>query len=257
MKELLKDKKQAFLLYTVLLGDASKTAHALGCSVLTIANMAEKENWDEKIGDITKLRKSDRPGDLERAINRAINYADAHRYRLHLQRVLETIQEWDDEKLDEMLIMTTVDKTGNVHQHLSTRALADLSSALEKAHALTYLALGDTAQDRARRKEESDDGVMAASAINQQIIQAMSEHGGAGQLESPKEILLDAQAERAEDIALMEATPEKEKPEAGEPEPGTDLKPIDDLKVPPITKRKRHVRMRKGRTKRHGAKETI
>jgi hypothetical protein len=245
MKENLKDKKQVFLLYTLFCGDATKTSHALGCSVLAVAKLAEEGNWDEKVGEIASLRKSDRPGDLERAINRAINYTDAHRYRLQLQRVLECIQSMPDEELDALLIMSTVDKAGNVHRHLSTRALADLSSALEKAHALTYLALGDTAQDRARRKEESDDGVMAASVMNQQIIEAMAEKGG-GQLESPKDQLEEDQARRAQEIALGKPLAEvfKEEEEATEPQPQTGFE------VPPITKRKRHVRMRKGRTKR-------
>lgn len=213
MKEALNDKKQVFLLYTIFCGDASKTAHALGTDVLSVAKLAEKEGWDEKVGEIAQLRKSDRPGDLERAINRAINYTDAHRYRQQLQRVLAHFQTLTDAEIEELLISETYNKDGVlIKKSLSTRALADLSSALEKAHALTYLALGDTAQDRARRKEEQDDGVMAASVLNQQIIQAMTEKGG-GQLEdSPKNLLEEEQQKRAEEIAIDEAMAEDKKP---------------------------------------------
>jgi hypothetical protein len=200
------DKDQAFLIYTIFCGDASKTAHALNCSVLQIAKMAEEHGWDKKVGEISSLRKSDRPGDLERAINRAINYTDAHRYRRTLQRLLAHFNSMDDVDLEELLITTTVDKAGNMHRHLSTRPFADLSAALEKAHALTYLALGDTAQDRARRKEESDDGVMAASVLNQQIIEAMASQDGGGLEDSPRQQLIEEQNKRAEEIALEEAS---------------------------------------------------
>jgi hypothetical protein len=239
MKEPLSDKKQAFLLYTLFCGDSTKTAHALGCSVLAVAKLAEEGNWDEKVGEIASLRKSDRPGDLERAINRAINYTDAHRYRLQLQRVLEYFQGLPEEQLEDLLITERFDKEGNVvGRSLSTRPFADLSAALEKAHALTYLALGDTAQDRARRKEESDDGVMAATVMNQQIIDAMAEQG---QLEAPSDQLQEAQAKRAQEIALEEASLEKQSPEQPDSPSQFD--------IPPITTRKRRVKMRKGRTK--------
>jgi len=225
--ENLRDEKQVFLLYTLFAGDATKTAHALGCSVLSVARLAEKGNWDKKVGEIAALRNSDRPGDLERAINRAINYTDAHRYRLQLQRVLDQIQALPDDELESLMILTTVDKAGNVHRHLSTRALADLSSAMEKAHALTYLALGDTAQDRARRKEEKEDGVLAASILNQQIIEAMAQ---AGSLEAPREQLEAAQKKRAEEILMSEAS--LESPTSTEDETTT----IDEIMevIPPL-----------------------
>lgn len=196
------DRDQLFLLYMMFCGDAHKTAHAAGVGVLTVATMAKDNDWDKKLGEISALRNSDRPGDLERAINRAINYADAHRYRRHLQRVLAHFQSMTDEQIEALLITETFDKNGIlVKRTLSTRALADLSSALEKAHALTYLALGDTAQDRARRKEESDDGVMAASALNQQIIAAMAKESIVSIEETPKRMLEEAQVERAAEIA--------------------------------------------------------
>jgi hypothetical protein len=236
MKEPLKDKNQVFLLYTLFCGDASKTAHALGKDVnaLDVAKMAEKDGWDKKVGAIAELRRSDRPGDLERAINRAVNYTDAHRYRLELQRVIDYFQSIPDEELRELLITEKFDKEGNViGRSLSTRPFADLSSALEKAHALTYLALGDTAQDRARRKEESDSGVIAASLLNQQIIDAMNDNP------APLTQLEEAQADRAEEIALREQKFTKEDAQKDAPEPQPEFT------VPPIKPKKQ--RMKKGR----------
>lgn len=219
------DKDQLFLLYTLFNGDASKTSAASGgVSTLTIATLAKAEKWDDKVGEIAKLRTSDRPGDLERAINRAINYTDAHRYRRHLQRVINKIVAWPEEKLDEMLISVTVDKQGNVHRHLSTRALADLSSALEKAHALTYLALGDTAQDRARRKEESEAGIISASMMHQQVLKAMQE---ISETQTAQSQLLEARNRLAEEIA--------NDPSTGEPISSSNVASGPaEFKVPPL-----------------------
>lgn len=191
------EKEDAFLLYTIFCGDAIKTAHSLNVDVGTIVALARDEGWDAKVGQLAELRKSDKPGDLERAINRACNFAQAHRVRQELERTIDMIRSWSDAELREMLITTSVDSKGRIATHFSTRPLADLTASLEKAHMLTYLALGDTAQDRARRKEETDDSIIAASAMHAQIAKAMAEIA----IEhSPKEILLKEQIAQASRI---------------------------------------------------------
>jgi hypothetical protein len=194
--DLHKQKQQVFLLYTLFLGDAVKTGHALGLPAPAIAAVAKAEGWDARIADITALRNSDKPGDLERALNRAINYVQAHSYRAQIERVIEEIRGWDPDRLRDLLISESTDKVGNVTTHLSCRPFADLASALEKAHMLTYLALNDTAQDRARRKEETDEGVLAATALHTQIAQAMANIP----VDSPQSKLLSAQQKLAEDL---------------------------------------------------------
>jgi hypothetical protein len=68
-----------------------------------------------------------------------------------------------------------------------------------------------------------------------------------GELENPKDQLLEEQNNRAADIAMEEETPTKDTPNEDGLVPGTDFKGV----IPPITPRKkRAVRMRKGRTKR-------
>lgn len=195
-----KDLQDAFVLYTVFLGDATKTAHALNVSVEAIVNLAEEQGWNEKVGQLAELRKSDKPGDLERAINRAVNFSQAHRTRQQLERAIEMVEGWDQAKLEQNLMMPVVDKkTGRVDYHFSARPLADLTAALEKAHTLTYLALGDTAQDRARRKEETNDSVVASTALHKQIVQGMA---SIGEQATPKAKLLREQLQQAERLKV-------------------------------------------------------
>jgi hypothetical protein len=206
-----KDIADAFVLYTVFLGDAVKTAHALNVSPEAIVNVAEEQGWNEKVGQLAELRKSDKPGDLERAINRAVNFAQAHRTRQQLERAIEMIENWSQEELESNLMMPIVDKkTGSISYNFSARPLADLTAALEKAHTLTYLSLGDTAQDRARRKEETTDSVIAASAMHKQIAEGMAQ---VGREHSAKTKLLGAQLEQANRLAVDKKPKAKAEPE--------------------------------------------
>lgn len=224
-----KQKQQVFLLYTLFLGDAVKTGHAVGLPPAAVASIAKSEGWDEKLSELTALRNSDKPGDLERALNRAINYVQAHSYRAQIERVIEEIRSWDEGELRSKLIMTSTDKAGNTHEHLSCRPFADLASALEKAHMMTYFALNDTAQDRARRKEETDEGVLAATALHTQIANAMANIP----IESPQSKLFTAQQKLAEDLVDLgefgkRMVDDKSKKAGDEPEP-----PLT-LEIPPL-----------------------
>jgi hypothetical protein len=213
---MLRTKQQmedAFVLYTIFLGDAVKTAHALGVPADVIVDLAHEKGWDTKVGQLAELRKSDKPGDLERAINRAVNFAQAHRTRQQLERAIAMVEQWDAKTLERNLLTPILDKkTGQVvGTSFSARPLADLTAALEKAHTLTYLALGDTSQDRARRKEETNDSVLAASALHRQIAAGMAQHA----LEaSPKERLLAEQIDQADRLSAKKSKP---KPEATTP----------------------------------------
>lgn len=224
----LHNKQQAFLLYTLFCGDAIKTAHALGVPPEMVITCSKKEGWDEKVSEITRLRKSDKPGDLERAINRAINYVQAHRYRQQLERVLQRIMSWDPNKFDDLLVTTSTDKLGNIKYQFSTRAFADLASAMERAHMLTYMALGDLSQDRSRRKEDiADEGVIAATQLHEQIVKAMQDISA----DSPREALFNEQARMAREIAVARVDPsEKQFTLERKQEPLT----VVEIIVPPI-----------------------
>jgi len=196
------DREQAFLLYATFCGDLERTAHSLGLRPVDVLKMADEGDWNEKLGAILKLKKSARPGDVERGVNRALNFVQAHKFRLFLERVIRKISSMTDEQVDDY-IFTTPDKEGNPVNKLTTRALADLASAMEKCQAMSYLALSDTTQDRTRRDEASASGESGGD-LHAQIASAMAE---VGKDQSPRAQLFDAQLEIAQ--AAKEDKPKK------------------------------------------------
>lgn len=208
------DRAQVFLLFATFAGDVVRTAHAAGCRPVDVLRVADEEGWTAKLAPILELQKSQRPGDVERAINRALNFAQCHRMRLFLERVLHRVCGMKKEELEEYIMTNKTNKTdknGFGTKVLSTRALADLATALEKTQAMTYQALGDTAQDRGRRKEQSAGDDTNAGELHVRIAAAMSAVKASA---TPRAQLFDAQltlaasqvAEAAK-TAKAEATP--------------------------------------------------
>lgn len=185
------DRAQVFLLYATFAGDVVRTAHAAGCRPVDVLRVAEDEGWMAKLAPILELSKSQRPGDVERAINRALNFAQCHRMRLFLEKVLSRVCGMNAEELQEYIFTSKTDKNGlETSKVLSTRALADLATALEKTQAMTYQALGDTAQDRGRRKEQSAGEDNNAGELHVRIAAAMSVVKASA---TPRAQLFDAQ----------------------------------------------------------------
>lgn len=174
------DREQVFLLYATFAGDVVRTAHAAGVRAVDVLRVADEENWTEKLKPIIELQKSQRPGDMERAVNRAVNYVQAHKLRLFIEKVVGRICGMNEEELKEYLFPqeTQYNKDGSVRcevKKLATRALADLASALEKVHSMTYLALNDVAADRSRRKESAADDAADIGALHVRMAAAMAE----------------------------------------------------------------------------------
>lgn len=182
-------REQCFQIYALFAGDADRTAHAMGISPQDVHDVATEGKWDAKLAAIIALKKSASPGDLERAINRAMTFVQAHRMRLFLDRVLRRLSIMDAEELEEYLFQGEETKLGRIPKKLSTRALADLATAMEKCSAMAAQALCDTVQDRSRRDEMDPDGD-AAGSLHAQIAAAMAEVAADA---SPRVLLLDAQ----------------------------------------------------------------
>lgn len=195
------DREQAFVLFTTFAGDCIRTAAALGIRPVDVLKVADDEGWLSKIEPIIKMKKSAKPGDFDRAMNRALNFAQSHRMRLIVERVIHRLMKMDNEELRDHL--SARDKLGNRMNTFSFRALADLATALEKAQSMSYQALSDTVQDRTRRQEqETGDG--GAGDLNEKIAAAMAAVGAS---ESPRAQLLDAQLEIAENARVELAKP--------------------------------------------------
>lgn len=148
------DVENAFLLYATFCGDVERTAHACGVSASDIIHMSQAEGWNQKLEPILALKKSSEPGDVERAINRALCFVQAHKMRMFLEKVLRKFAAMDDSELDDYIFAEQEGKFG-ITKKLNTRPFADLAAAMEKCHCMAYLALNDSTSERTKRKEES------------------------------------------------------------------------------------------------------
>jgi hypothetical protein len=129
---------------------------------------------------------------MERAINRALNFVQAHKFRMFIDRVIFRLCGMGEKEFESMLMEKT-SSTGHVYSALSTRAVADLASALEKCQSMSYQALNDTTQERVRRNE--DNGEEKAGELHQRIAFAMSKVKGSSTLRAK---LFDAQVDQGE-----------------------------------------------------------
>lgn len=201
--EVLIDREQAFLIYAANTADIEKTAHALGISPIVLLRVVDQEGWNSRLAPILEKMKSQRPGDIERGISRALNFVQSHRFRLVLERALRMMTNWNDAEMEAYLLPQSYTKEGIPDSRkISTRWAADFATALEKCHSMTYAALNDTATERVRRKDETPES--SALDLHARIAQAMS---GAGGTKTPRGLLFDAQLEVAADVAKQAVIP--------------------------------------------------
>lgn len=196
------DRKQVFLLFATLCGNVAQTAAALNISEATIQRLVDEEKWQEKIKSIVEMRNSGKPHVVERAINRAINFTQAHRLRLFVDRVLQKLTDMTDAELEEYVFCSEIPakpgKPGAIVAKLNTRPIADLVAAAEKAQSLSYAALGDSPTERIKREAFVNDTVgESASEIGAKIALAMQEVVAS---ETPRALLFDQQLREAQTV---------------------------------------------------------
>jgi len=198
------NRSTAFLLYATFCGDVERTAHALNVRPIDLVRVADDEGWDAKLGGIIALKKSQRPGDLERAMNRAMNFVQAYLWRQFLDRCMQELLALNQAALNEYLFsemnMGAKPKDGPPQRKLSTRGLADLSAAIEKAQDMTYKALSDTAGDRRQRQLDSDDAQASPSQLFAEMAKAMAQ---VEQSNTPRALLFDAQLAKANELSAL------------------------------------------------------
>lgn len=144
------DVSQVFLVFMSLVGDVQKTAAALDLNPEIVAGLAESEGWTEKVRRISLISKGERPGDWERAQNRAMCFVQAHRLRGVLSNMVRHFEEMDPEQIVDNL--SVIGREGQ--KTLSAKVLADIATAMERVHQMTYSALGDTVKEREARQDE-------------------------------------------------------------------------------------------------------
>jgi len=163
------DVSRIFLVFVSVVGDVLKTASALDLDPDFVRKLAKDEGWNEKISRICLLGKSGKPGDFERAQNRALAFVQAHQTREIIGRVISRFQDMTDEEILEAT--SNVAKDGS--RHVSGRFWADLTAAMEKTHNLAYAALGDTAGERNDNASEATDEINSA-ALHIAVINALN-----------------------------------------------------------------------------------
>lgn len=168
------DSAQVFLVYMALVGDIDKTALACDIDPIVVEQLAEKFKWTDKIKRVSIMSKGDKPGSYEKACNRALNFAQAHLFRSLVQKVLENLAEKDGAGLLATMAST---KAGQVT--LSAKLFSDLAAAAEKAHHLSYLALGDETSGREAGATGKDDD-LSIESLHASVISALSHPASAG-----------------------------------------------------------------------------
>src|ERR1035437_605072 len=172
------DTDQIFLLYATFCGDVQKTAHAAGIPIKTVTALVVDNSWEERARGLIELKKGDKAGDVERGISRAMNFVQAHRYRVFLETILRSLTEKSVNDVYSMFMVDKVNKAGEVvGTTLNFKPLSDLSAALEKVHWMTYQALCDAPADRAGRKLRVDEDT-SETDIHARISKALSAMSG-------------------------------------------------------------------------------
>lgn len=202
------DREQAFTLYATFSGDIEKTAHALNANPIDVLRAADEGEWQGRLQAIFKLKQIGRPGDVERTINRAQNFAQASRMRMFFEKMVHKFYTMTDEELVQYCFSTVETRRKGsddvtLEYKLNTRPFADFASALEKIHVLTYLALGDSAAERRQREDKAPDE--SVQDVHAAIADAVAKAAGD---QSPRAKLFDEQLATAQNI--MEGQPRRD-----------------------------------------------
>ena len=210
------DISKIFLTYMTLVGDVDKTAAALDMDPAVVQSLATSEEWEDKVRRLSMMSKSGKPGDYERAANRALNFVQAHRLRNLLTSLLSVYEDKDPSQLAEMKAAGF-----NAPERPSCRFFADLAAAMEKAHQLSYQALGDTVGERESRTERGE-GEVSGAALHAAVLSALNSTSVKNV--TPEEIIARSEAEYIEEVRVIADVPRLEPvmPNVPEVEPNVD-----------------------------------
>jgi hypothetical protein len=192
------DREQVFLLYANFSGDVEKTAHMAGVSPVDILRVVDEEGWAGRLAAIIHLKKAGKPGEVERGMNRVMNFVQAHRLRCSLERMIARLEQMTNDELYATCLVEEKKKLPDgtletVGYKLNCKHFSDLAASLEKVHMMTYYALNDSMPERARRNDKPDDAV-SATQLHAQIAEALAKVRNS---KTPRALLFDAQLANA------------------------------------------------------------
>lgn len=191
----LHDIAQIFSVYMSFVGDADQTAAALSLDPKLVQALADQEDWVTKVKHLSQMSKSGKPGDFEKAANRALNFVQAHRLRGVLTSLLTNYEAREPSDIAEVTF-----STAGV-QKVSCKFLSDLASAMEKVHQLTYASLGDSVAERNARLEE-DGSEVSGDTLHRAVFAALNSPAVRGL--DVKEIVVTAQQAYADEVRTLE-----------------------------------------------------
>lgn len=148
------DVSQCFLAFMTFVGDVDRTAAALDLEPKQVRELAEAEGWADKLRRVSLMSKSGRPGDFERATNRALCFVQAQCIRQQLNRLLTEVTNMSVEDLMSRASVRTRDGA----MQLSAKFFVDMAGAAEACHRMSYIALGDTITERTESEGGSGKG---------------------------------------------------------------------------------------------------
>jgi len=171
------DDSQLFMLFASFSGDVFKTAHASGFSPAEVTDRAHAGDWMVKLRGLIELKQVDKSGEVERSISRAINFVQVNRYRMIIDRIIRKWDKMTPEELTDELSSKTYYADGTLKTStISAKAFADIATAMEKVHWMSYQAMIDAPQDRAGRKEKVKDEGPGEDDIHAKIAKALAGH---------------------------------------------------------------------------------
>lgn len=168
------DTAKVFIVYMTSIGDIEKTALQCELDPAVVEQLATEFKWVDKIKSISLLAKDGKPGSWEKSCNRSLAFCQAHLFRTLISRVLESLADKDG---SELLACMASTKAGAVT--LSAKLFSDLSSAMEKANHLAFVALGDETANREAGATGKDDD-LSIESLHASVISALSHPASAG-----------------------------------------------------------------------------
>lgn len=182
------DVAAIFLGFMALVGDIDRTALAFNISPRVVRFLADKDGWNDKIRSVSLLNQKGKPGDFEKASNRALSFVQGHLLRSIMQRILENLNNMSRAEIVKTVISQK--RTGEIT--FSASFYSDLAAAMQKCHEMCYVSLGDSAGDRGRENKEALSSELSVDALHSAISAALNTPAGAG----AERILLEKETEK-------------------------------------------------------------
>ncbi len=156
------DPVQIWEAFCAFSGNTTKVALATNVDVEVVERLAREGNWQSRIQQLDEIGLGNHP-EVQKALNRGINYVQTSRLRSLLDKVIRHLSEGSAEDLIDKLTCETAHGP-----QFKTRCLTDLVKAAEAVQMMSQRALGDVAalQDGDSKSKVSNISLSVLAALN-------------------------------------------------------------------------------------------